>query len=125
MSKQYDVIIIGAGPNGLTAGAYLAKAGLKVLVVESRVEIGGGLCSEQVTIPGYLHNTHAVYFAMMEYAPAIADLELETVFGLKSIHPSPNMTLHTSDGRALSIHANDEDTVKSFAKFSPPGCRGI
>lgn len=119
MSKQYDVIIIGAGPNGLTAGAYLAKAGLKVLVVESRVEIGGGLCSEQVTIPGYLHNTHAVYFAMMEYAPAIADLELETVFGLKSIHPSPNMTLHTSDGRALSIHANDEDTVKSFAKFSP------
>lgn len=118
MSKVYDVIIIGAGPNGLTAGAYLAKSGLKVLVVESRMEIGGGLCSEQVTIPGYLHNTHAVYFAMMDYAPAIADLELETTWGLKTIHPTPNMTLHTSDGKAVSIHTTPEETAKSFAKFS-------
>lgn len=42
---KYDGIIIGAGPNGLTVAAYLAKAGLKILVIEKRYEIGGGLAT--------------------------------------------------------------------------------
>ena len=40
--REFDGIIIGAGPNGLTAGAYLAKAGLRILVLEKRFELGGG-----------------------------------------------------------------------------------
>lgn len=59
--KSYDVIIIGAGPNGLATGAYLSKAGLRVLLLERRHEVGGGLLTEEVTLPGFLHNTHAVY----------------------------------------------------------------
>jgi phytoene dehydrogenase-like protein len=55
--KNVDVIVIGAGPNGLVLGAYLSKAGLKVLVLERRHEMGGGLMTEAVTAPGYLHNT--------------------------------------------------------------------
>ena len=47
MDKNYDVIIIGGGPNGLEAGAYLAKAGAKVLVLERRYEIGGGLATDE------------------------------------------------------------------------------
>ena len=42
-TKEYDVIIIGAGPNGLICGAYLARAGLKVALMERRHETGGGL----------------------------------------------------------------------------------
>jgi phytoene dehydrogenase-like protein len=42
---EYDVLIIGGGPNGLTLGAYLAKAGAKVFLVERRTEVGGGLAN--------------------------------------------------------------------------------
>jgi len=72
MAAKYDVVIIGGGPNGLTAGAYLAKAGVKVLVVDKRLELGGALATELVTTVDrrYLHNTHAVYMMMVDYAPA-------------------------------------------------------
>ena len=46
--SNWDVVIIGAGPNGLMAGAYLAKAGAKVAVVERRYEVGGGLATEEI-----------------------------------------------------------------------------
>jgi phytoene dehydrogenase-like protein len=54
--QEYDGIIIGAGPNGLTVGGYLAKAGLKVLLLEKRFELGGGLASERITIPDLSHD---------------------------------------------------------------------
>ncbi len=57
---EYDVLIIGGGPNGLTLGAYLAKAGAKVFLVERRTEVGGGLATEMVTLPGFYHNRHAI-----------------------------------------------------------------
>ena len=76
MATEYDGIIIGAGPNGLTVAAYLAKAGLKILVLEKNFEAGGGLATEQVTLPGFLHNTHAVYMPMVDYAPPLRDLRV-------------------------------------------------
>ena len=59
MTEKPDVIIIGGGPNGLTAGAYLAKAGLKVAVLDRNQELGGGLATELATFPGFLINTSA------------------------------------------------------------------
>lgn len=59
MKKEYDVIVIGGGVNGLTAAAYLAKAGLDVLVLERRDEAGAHCSTEEVTIPGFKHNLHA------------------------------------------------------------------
>lgn len=72
MEMKYDVIILGGGPNGLACGAYLAKAGLKTLLLEKRNEVGGGLAGEEVTLPGFLHNTHAIYMMMTEYAPPLS-----------------------------------------------------
>ena len=71
---ETDVLIIGAGSNGLEAGAYLSKAGVKVLALEKRYEMGGGLLTEEVTFPGYIHNTHAIYMMMVDYAPFIKTL---------------------------------------------------
>jgi phytoene dehydrogenase-like protein len=87
MEQSYDVIIIGSGPNALAIGAYLSRAGEKVLLLEKRFEAGGGLATEQVTLPDYYHNTHAVYMMMVDYAPIYADFEFEERYGVRHIRP--------------------------------------
>jgi len=120
MPAEYDGIIIGAGPNGLLCAAYLAKAGMKILLLERRFEMGGGLCSEQVTIPSFIHNTHAIYMPMVDYAPFFDDFkdEMTQQYDLKFIFPDPVMTLTLSDGRTMSIHQEVERTAQSIAQFS-------
>ncbi len=115
---QYDGIIIGAGPNGLTLGAYMAKAGLKVLLLEKRFELGGGLATEVVTIPGFLHNTHAVYHMMVDYSPVFKDLNLEADYGLKWVYPPLQFAMPFSDGSALCLYTDVEKSCASIAKFS-------
>lgn len=116
--SNYDCIIIGAGPNGLALGGYLAKAGQKVLILERRVEIGGGLQTEQVTLPGFLHSTHAVFHPMVDYAPVFQDLELFEKYGLRFVKPEPVMAMPLKDGRSLCIYSDVEKTCQSIAQFS-------
>jgi len=116
--KRYDVVIIGAGPNGLTTGAYLSKAGLKVLVLERRHEVGGGLATEEVTLPGFLHNTHAIYMMMVDYAPIYRDFMLEEQYNVKHIYPSLQFVLPLSDGRCVCLYSDLEKTCDSIAQFS-------
>jgi phytoene dehydrogenase-like protein len=116
--KNVDVIVIGAGPNGLELGAYLSKAGLKTLVLERRHEMGGGLMTEAVTAPGYLHNTHAVYMMMVDYAPVYKDLQLENRYGLEHIYPSLQFAMPLSDGRCLCLYSDLEKTCASIARIS-------
>ena len=92
MPEKYDLIIIGAGPNGMTIGGYLAKAGLKVLMLERRQEVGGGLATEEVTLPQYLHNTHAIYHLMADYAPPMKDFNIGQ-YNIKLIYPDPQLSL--------------------------------
>lgn len=117
-SKKYDVVIIGGGPNGLLAGAYLAKTGLKVLIIEKRFEMGGGLATEEVTLSGFYHNVHATYMMMQEFAPAYKDLELETRYKLKHIYPELQFAMPTADGNTACIYSDVEKTCQNFAKFS-------
>src|SRR5450756_989824 len=118
MAQTYDVIIIGSGPNGLTIGAYLSKAGQKVLLLEKRFEAGGGLCTEQVTIPEFYHNTHAVYMLMADYAPVYADFQFEERYNVKHIFPDLQVCMPLADGRALSIYRDVDKTCASIAQFS-------
>jgi phytoene dehydrogenase-like protein len=115
---KYDGIIIGAGPNGLTTGAYLAKAGLKVLLLEKRFELGGGLCTEVVTIPGFLHNTHAVYHMMVDYSPVLKDLNLEADYDLKWVYPPLQFVMPFADGSSICLYTDVEKSCASIAKFS-------
>jgi phytoene dehydrogenase-like protein len=117
MAQTYDVIIIGSGPNGLAIAAYLSKAGQKVLLLEKRFEAGGGLCTEQVTLPDFYHNTHAVYMMMVDYAPVYKDFAFEER-GVKHIYPDLQVAMPLADGRALSIYRDVERTCASIARFS-------
>ncbi|MFH1775765.1 MAG: NAD(P)/FAD-dependent oxidoreductase [Chloroflexota bacterium] len=117
--NQYDVIIIGGGPNGLVAGAYLAKAGQKVLVLERRYEMGGGLATEEVVgTPHFYINTHAIYMMMVDYAPPYNDLELETKYGLKHIYPPLQFAMPLADGRCLCLYSDVDKSCESIARFS-------
>ncbi|MCK4242957.1 MAG: NAD(P)/FAD-dependent oxidoreductase, partial [Dehalococcoidia bacterium] len=118
MAEKYDVIIIGAGPNGLTAGAYLTKAGQKVLLLEKRYEVGGGLATEEVTIPGYLHNTHAMYHLMVNYAPTMQDFKIEEDYNVRFLHPELEWAMHLSGGKCLCIYRDVDKTCQSIAQFS-------
>jgi len=118
MTTEYDVIIIGSGPNGLTIGAYLSKAGQKVLLLEKRFEVGGGLATEQVTLPDFFHNTHAVYKMMVDYAPVYADFEFEEKYNVKHIFPELQVVLPLSDGRCLCMYQDVDKTCESIARFS-------
>ena len=115
---KYDVVVIGGGPNGLTAGAYLAKAGLKVMVVDKRFEAGGGLATEGVTRPGFVHNTHAIYMMMVDYAPPYKDLELEKLYNLKHIYPPLQFVMPFADGKRLALYTDVDRSCASIAQFS-------
>jgi phytoene dehydrogenase-like protein len=60
LEKTYDGIVIGAGHHGLILGSYLAKAGLRILLVDRRLQYGGGLCTREVTEPGFYHYLHSI-----------------------------------------------------------------
>ncbi|SMB26546.1 FAD dependent oxidoreductase [Sterolibacterium denitrificans] len=118
MSEKFDFIVIGAGPNGLAIAAYLTRAGQKVLLLEKRIEEGGGLMTEQVTLPEYYHNTHALYMMMVDQAPIYSDFEFESRWNVRHVFPDLQVTLPTRDGRALCFYRDVEKTCKSIAEFS-------
>jgi phytoene dehydrogenase-like protein len=74
---DYDAIIIGAGHNGLVCAAYMARAGWRVLVVEQADEIGGGLRSGEVTLPGFHHDRYATNIGLFAGSPIYAELRSE------------------------------------------------
>ena len=115
---EYDIVIIGSGPNGLEIAAYLAKAGQKVLLLEKRYEAGGGLATEQITLPEFFHNTHAVFHMMVDYAPIYKDLDMEGKYGCRHILPDLQWCFPTPEGKALCIYTDPEKTAQSIAQFS-------
>ena len=113
----WDVVIIGGGPNGLMAGAYLAKAGLKVAVVERRFEVGGGLATEETIYPLYSSNPHVVYHMMVDYMPVIKDFDLDD-HALVWVKPNAQTAMVFEDGKSLVLTRMIEDTKDSISKFS-------
>ncbi len=115
--REFDIVIVGGGPNGLTAGCYLARNGLRVVIVDRRTELGGAVATEELRQPGFKHNTHAIYMPMVDYAPAYKDLELEK-HQLEHIFPEVQFAMSFSDDSSLCISNELEKTCKSIAQFS-------
>ena len=112
--RRHEVIIVGGGHNGLTCAAYLARAGIDVLVLEQR-HIVGGPCAEYEFFPGYR--------ASMTNSPGslepkiVADLELER-FGLTFTRPNPTLMFPFPDGRAFVGFREPERVAAQIRQFS-------
>ena len=115
--SDWDVVVIGGGPNGLMTGAYLASAGAKVAVVERRYEVGGGLATEEILFPCYYSNMHAIYHMMVDYMPVIQDFNLDR-HAITWIKPNLQTAMVFEDGNSLLLTRMLEDTVDSMHKFS-------
>jgi phytoene dehydrogenase-like protein len=111
----YDVTIIGGGHNGLVAACYLAKSGLKTLILERREIVGGGAVTEELH-PGYRCSTldHATGPLSAQVA---ADLNLSR-FGLEMITPEARVLALSPDGASLCIYNDVARTVSEIEKFS-------
>jgi phytoene dehydrogenase-like protein len=117
MPGAYQAIVIGAGHNGLTCACYLARAGLKVLVLERYETYGGMTVSEQLAAPGFLSDVHASGYLVAKLTTAPDELGLAR-HGLELITPDPNWAQVFPDGRAFTIGRDVEETARSIEQFS-------
>jgi len=115
-SSVRDAVIIGAGHNGLTAAAYLARAGYSTLVLERR-EIVGGCCVTEEIAPG-CHASTTSYIASMLRPEVIRDLKLAD-HGLRMVPCDPALQVPFPDGQLVSWWANRDRVVTELRKISP------
>ncbi len=119
MSSQFDVIVVGGGSNSLTAAAYLAKIGKKVVVLEKNDHCGGGVVSMSPA-PGFINDPHAVALVTGVANPAISadELGLLSKFGLELFYAETPFSTVFDDGTGLQTHVDLDKSCQSIARFS-------
>ena len=119
-SGTYDAIIVGAGHHGLTCAAFLAKAGKRVLVLESR-DVVGGMCwtREMDHAPGYQVSPCALELLLMGAAPSIVDQLNLAKYGLKFVYPKILTTGLFPGGKHVTFFKERALTVENLRHFSP------
>jgi len=110
--REYDVALIGGGPNGLICAAYLARAGLKVVVLEARHETGGGL--ETTEFAGHKYNFHAIYHMMAEVMPPYRDFNLKSR-GVRYIFPEVQAAYINKGAAPVVLYRDPEKTAQFIA----------
>lgn len=130
-----DAVIVGSGPNGLAAGITLARAGLRVLILEARDSPGGGMRSAELTLPGFLHDVCSAVHPMAAMSPFLASLPLAR-FGLDWVHPEILLAHPLEGGRAAALcqdpramaetlPARDAAAWRKLMEPLLPGARGL
>lgn len=116
MAEIYDAIIIGAGHNGLVTACYLAKAGMRVLVLENRPIVGGACVTETDTFPSFRVSTLA-YVNSLFRKEIIHDLQMAK-HGFEMLERSPSSYTPLPDGRHLLLGPDSQLTHSEISKFS-------
>jgi phytoene dehydrogenase-like protein len=108
-----DAVVVGAGPNGLAAAVTLARAGCSVLVIEAEDTAGGGCRSEELTLPGFVHDVCAAIHPLGAASPAFAGLPLAD-HGLEWAHPEAPAAHPLPDGRAAVLERSLDATAEGL-----------
>ncbi len=106
-------LVIGAGPNGLAAAIRLAEAGLETTVLEARAEPGGAVRTEELTLPGFHHDTFSSVYPAGVASPVFSRLPLAE-HGLEWVHPEVCMAHPLDDGTAVGLYRDLERTAHSL-----------
>lgn len=115
-ATDYDAVIVGAGPNGLAAAITLARAGHSVLVLEAEEAVGGGLRSQELTLPGFVHDVCSAIHPLGLGSPFFRSLPLEE-FGLEWVHPEAPLAHPFDDGPPALL----ERSVRETGAWLGPG----
>jgi len=118
--KDFDVIAIGSGHNGLVAAGYLAKAGKRVLVLERNAWLGGGVVSRELTRPGFRHDQHSMTHIFIQANPLLQrdELALKSRYGLRYLFPESPMMSVFEDGSTLALYRDPAKSAAQIAKYS-------
>src|SRR5436190_12730183 len=107
---SYDAVVVGSGPNGLSAAIRLAQAGLSVLVLEANDEIGGGIRSAELTLPGFVHDVCSAIHPMAAVSPFFNGVPLAK-HGLEWIQPDAPLAHPLDDGTAVMLERSVDATA--------------
>src|SRR5260370_22881861 len=113
MGASHDAVVVGSGPNGLGAGIALAQAGKSVLVLEAMDEIGGGIRTAQLTLPGCAHDVCAGAHPMAILSPFLSKLPLAE-HGLTWIRPGASVAHPLDDEPAVILRRSLDETASDL-----------
>ncbi|MFW5973074.1 MAG: phytoene desaturase family protein [Bacteroidota bacterium] len=104
---KYDAVVVGAGPNGLSAAVRIAQEGRSVLLIEANEQVGGAARSAHMTLPGFLHDVGSAVHPLALGSPFLSSLPLGR-HGLEWLHPGIQVG-HPLDGGRASLLVRDID----------------
>jgi phytoene dehydrogenase-like protein len=116
--SMYDAVVVGAGPNGLSAGIALAREGLSVLVIEAEHQAGGGCRSEALTLPGFVHDPCSTVHPLGMSSHFFRSLRLER-HGLEWIEPPACVAHLLKDGTAVLMEKSLTATAQRLGRDGP------
>ena len=100
--REYDAVVIGSGPNGLSAAITIAEAGHSVLLIEGKETLGGGARSAELTLPGFVHDVCSCVYPLAVWSPFFRRLPLREC-GLEWVHPAAPLAHPLDDGSAVIL----------------------
>src|SRR3954451_22369900 len=113
-----DAVVVGGGPNGLAAAIRLAEAGRAGTVLEAAARPGGAVRTEELTLPGFRHDTFSAVYPAAAASPVFARMPLDR-HGLRWTHPDACMAHVLGSGRAIALHREIDRTAAGLDRVHP------